>query len=133
MFFQFLHSRPEVVKQTHLVALCIGSMPFSPSTLGVRRIDPGKIEYAHYSLSATHEPNIFVVTLIVIVRVAIVEIDIPRVVRIIGIGRSRPIIRGIIHILFPFTGYPQGKPATFFILSKQATKYPHAFSNVDAQ
>ena len=45
------------------------------------------------SLSAAHTPDIHVVVvLIVVVDVAIVEVHVPRVVRIVCVGSRRPII-----------------------------------------
>ena len=43
-------------------------------------------------LSATHQPNTIIVVTVVVVDIAIIEINNPRIVAIVSIGRGRPII-----------------------------------------
>ena len=44
------------------------------------------------SLSGAHAPHVVVVGLIVVVDIAIVEVHVPRVVRVGGIGSRRPVV-----------------------------------------
>ena len=43
----------------------------------------------------TDTPDLVVVGLIVVVHVAIVEVHVPRVVRIVGVGSGRPVAVGL--------------------------------------
>ena len=46
-------------------------------------------------LAAAHRTHIVRVRLIVVVHVAIVEIDVPRVAGVVGVGSARPIVAGL--------------------------------------